>query len=124
MNKFPKSERLHSKKQIEELFSRGTSFTIYPLRVVFLKKPLESKLPNQVLVSIPKKVFKKAVDRNKLKRRIREAYRLSKQVIENGQVGFYFIIGYIYIGKEIANYETIKDKLKQSLLRLNEQQDL
>ena len=124
MNKFPKSERLHSKKQIDELFSRGTSFTIYPLRVVFLKKPLESKLPNQVLVSIPKKVFKKAVDRNKLKRRIREAYRLNKQLIENGQVRFYFIIGYIYIGKEIANYETIKDKLKQSLLRLNEQQDL
>jgi len=124
LNKFPKSERLRSKKQIEELFSRGTSFTIYPLRVVFLRKPLESKLPNQVLVSIPKKVFKKAVDRNKLKRRIREAYRLNKQVIENGQVGFYFIIGYIYIGKGIANYETIKDKLKQSLLRLNEQQDL
>jgi len=120
LNKLPKSERLHSKKQIEQLFCQGTSFTIYPLRVVYLKKPQMSKSPNQVLVSIPKKNFKKAVDRNKLKRRIKEAYRLHKQLIEHLQARFYFIIGYIYIGKEIADYEIIKDKLKQSLLRLKE----
>ena len=120
MNKFPKSERLHSRKQIEELFEQGTSFTIYPLKVVYLKKPLESTLKNQVLISTPKFFFKKSVDRNKLKRRIKEAYRLHKQVLENKQAGFYLLIGYIYIGKEISSYQSIEEKLKQSLLRLRD----
>ncbi len=120
MNKFPKSERLHSRKQIEELFELGTSFTIYPLKVVYLKKLLESTQKNQVLISTPKKNFKKSVDRNKLKRRIKEAYRLHKQVLENKQAGFYLLIGYIYIGKEISSYQSIEEKLKQSLLRLRD----
>ena len=120
MNKFPKSERLHSKKQIEQLFSQGDSFTVYPLKVVYLKKPLESRLQNQVLVSTPKKKFKRSVDRNKLKRRIKEAYRLHKQVLENKQAGFYLLIGYIYVGKEISSYQIIEEKLKQSLVRLKE----
>ncbi len=120
MNKFPKSERLHSRKQIEELFEQGTSFTIYPLKVVYLKKPLESTQKNQVLISTPKFFFKKSVDRNKLKRRIKEAYRLHKQVLENKQAGFYLLIGYIYIGKEISSYQSIEEKLKQSLLRLRD----
>ena len=120
MNKFPKSERLHSRKHIEELFEQGTSFTIYPLKVVYLKKPLESTLKNQVLISTPKFFFKKSVDRNKLKRRIKEAYRLHKQVLENKQAGFYLLIGYIYIGKEISSYQSIEEKLKQSLLRLRD----
>lgn len=120
MNKFPKSERLHSRKQIEELFELGTSFTIYPLKVVYLKKLLESTQKNQVLISTPKKNFKKSVDRNKLKRRIKEAYRLHKQVLENKQAGFYLLIGYIYVGKEISNYHIIEEKLKLSLMRLKE----
>jgi len=120
LNKFPKSERLHSKKQIEQLFSQGDSFTVYPLKVVYLKKPLESRLQNQVLVSTPKKKFKRSVDRNKLKRRIKEAYRLHKQVLENKQAGFYLLIGYIYVGKEISSYQIIEEKLKQSLVRLKE----
>jgi len=120
LNKFPKSERLHSRKHIEELFEQGTSFTIYPLKVVYLKKPLESTLKNQVLISTPKFFFKKSVDRNKLKRRIKEAYRLHKQVLENKQAGFYLLIGYIYIGKEISSYQSIEEKLKQSLLRLRD----
>jgi len=120
LNKFPKSERLHSRKQIEELFEQGTSFTIYPLKVVYLKKPLESTQKNQVLISTPKFFFKKSVDRNKLKRRIKEAYRLHKQVLENKQAGFYLLIGYIYIGKEISSYQSIEEKLKQSLLRLRD----
>jgi len=120
LNKFPKSERLHSRKQIEELFEQGTSFTIYPLKVVYLKKPLESTQKNQVLISTPKFFFKKSVDRNKLKRRIKEAYRLHKQVLENKQAGFYLLIGYIYIGKEISSYQSIEENLKQSLLRLRD----
>jgi ribonuclease P protein component len=88
--------------------------------VVYLKKPLESTQKNQVLISTPKFFFKKSVDRNKLKRRIKEAYRLHKQVLENKQARFYLLIGYIYIGKEISSYQSIEEKLKQSLLRLRD----
>ena len=120
MNKFPKSERLHSTKLIEELFTKGTSFTIYPLRVVYLKQPLESQSTHQVLVTIPKKRFKRAVDRNKMKRRIKEAYRLHKQVLKSEMQKFYLLIGYIYVGRDIASYQEVEEKLKESLLRLKE----
>ena len=120
MNKFPKSERLHSTKLIEELFEEGTSFTIYPLRVVYLKKPLQSQETHQVLVTIPKKRFKRAVDRNKMKRRIKEAYRLHKQVLKSEMQKFYLLIGYIYVGRDIASYQEVEEKLKESLLRLKE----
>ncbi len=85
-----------------------------------MKKPLKTPQPNQVLVSTPKNIFKSSVDRNKLKRRIKEAYRLHKQILGHKQVGFYFLIGYIYVGKEISNYHIIEEKLKLSLMRLKE----
>jgi ribonuclease P protein component len=118
LNKFPKSERLRNKRRIEELFQKGATFTIYPLKVVYLRKPQTADYRNQLLVATPKKNFKKAVDRNKLKRRIKEAYRLNKKLLENQQAGFYLLIGYIYVGKEIASYQIIEEKLKQSLNRL------
>ena len=120
MYDFPKSERLHSKKCIAELFDKGSSITLYPIKVIYLVNPTDCLPINQVLVSAPKKFFKKAVDRNKIKRRIKEAYRLHKQILVNQQTGFHFHIGYIYVGKEIASYQTIEEKLKQSLLRLKD----
>ena len=83
-------------------------------------KPLQANECHQVLISIPKKRFKRAVDRNKLKRRIKEAYRLHKQVLGEEIQNFYLLIGYIYVGREIANYQEVEEKLKQSLLRLKE----
>jgi ribonuclease P protein component len=120
LNKFPKSERLHSAKLIDELFAEGTSFTVYPLRVVYLKQPLHSHTTHQVLVTIPKKRFKRAVDRNKMKRRIKEAYRLHKQVLNSEMQKFSLVIGYIYVGRDIASYQEVEEKLKESLLRLKE----
>jgi ribonuclease P protein component len=87
---------------------------------VYLKKLQDSSVPNQVLVSASKKNFKRAVDRNQLKRRMREAYRLNKHVLEDSLKEFYLVIGYIYVGKEIASYQEIEEKLKQSLLRLRD----
>ncbi len=119
MNKFPKSERLHNKSSIATLFSKGQHLVVYPLKLVYLKKErLDHALPNQMLVTVPKGRFKRAVDRNLLKRRIREAYRLNRQLIRQPE-DFYLLIGYIYIGKELHNYHLIEEKLKQSLLRLN-----
>ena len=118
--KFPKAERLRSKTKIEQLFSKGQHFTMYPLKVVYLPQDqTEAGNANQVLVTVPKKSFKRAVDRNLLKRRIREAYRLNKHLITHSGTGFYLLIGYIYIGKEVLDYQEIEKKLKLSLLRLN-----
>ena len=118
--KFPKAERLHSKSKIEQLFSKGQHFTIFPLKVVYLRQDLkEAGNVNQVLITVPKKNFKRAVDRNLLKRRIREAYRLNKHLITLSGTDFYLLIGYIYVGREVQKYQEIEKKLKLSLLRLN-----
>ena len=78
-----KRERLSSRKQIEMLCGSGSqSMAAYPLRVVFINKErAQGESPVQILVSVPKRHFKHAVDRNRVKRQIREAYRLNKQVV-------------------------------------------
>ena len=82
--KFPKKERLDSRKQIEMLFGGGGSLSMaaFPLRVVYIKKErARGDVPVQLLVSVSKRHFKHAVDRNRVKRQIREAYRLNKQLL-------------------------------------------
>ena len=119
---FPKEERLCSKKLITELFSKGSSFNLYPLRFVFLKAETPAPEFPQVLISVSKKYFKRAVDRNRLKRQIRESYRLNKHKLlsENGQ--FLAVLGLIYIGKEKKPYNSIDKKLNAGLLRLVDEQ--
>ena len=115
---FGKSEKLCSKKSIKELFNRGSSFYIHPFKVIFLPNPDQDVTQHQLLISVPKRIFKKAVDRNKLKRRIKEAYRLNKKLFpvisDNPQM-----IAYIYTAKELLKYQLIQEKLKNSLLRLS-----
>ena len=117
--RFPKEERLRSKKLIEQLFREGSSFNSYPLRFVALHVPEVSEPPVQVLVSVSKRNFKKAVDRNRLKRQIKEAYRLSKPAITQSHmpVGTWYI-GVLYIGKEKNPFNTICKKLNSGLERL------
>lgn len=117
--KFPKSEKLHSKILIDALFGKGKSFFIYPFKILHLPEKGNSIPNNQVLITASSKKFKKATDRNVIKRRIREAYRLNKYILnENWSADFHLMIGYIYVGKEIPSYELIDSKLKQSLQRL------
>ncbi|MDH5366596.1 MAG: ribonuclease P protein component [Cyclobacteriaceae bacterium] len=116
LNTFKKSERLCSKKLIKELFDKGSSFYIYPFKVFYNPNKRLDEL-HQVLFSVPKRNFKKAVDRNLIKRRMREAYRLNKQTINNSKPK---LIAYIYTPKEILDYHQIEKKLKISLERLLE----
>ena len=86
---FKKEERIVSNLLIETLFEKGNSQSLsaYPLRAVFLKtEQREGCAPVQLLISVPKKKFKHAVDRNRVKRQIREAYRKNKAILE-GTVG-------------------------------------
>jgi len=79
---FPKSERLNSKKSIETIFLSGKSAFYFPLKAIFTLEDLTGEqAPSQALFVVPKKRFKRAVDRNKLRRRIRESYRLNKHLV-------------------------------------------
>lgn len=117
---FPKSERLHSKKLIQELFDKGSSFYLYPFKVIYL--PQAGIDVNQVLISVSKKKFKKAVTRNLIKRKVKEAYRLNKNLLTaESQTFSNVLIGYIYTGKNVMPYQTMEGKLKKTLLRLKKE---
>ncbi len=116
-NTLNKEERLCSKKVIDKLFNEGTAFLVFPLRVVFLHTDLASQYPVQAGFSVSKKSFKRAVKRNLLKRRMRESYRLNKQILytnSNRKLAVFFI----YVGKEIIEYKRIENAMKKALLKL------
>ena len=101
-----KEERLKSKKLIERLYKEGNSVKAFPLRMIFLQTEHTSKFPSQVGVSVPKRNFKRAVDRNRIKRLMRESYRLQKEIVYNNlEKPYVFMIS--YIGKEECTYEAL-----------------
>ena len=113
-----KHEILRSKKDIKELFENGSSFFLYPYKV-FYQPNTETKY-NKVLFSVSKKNFKRAVDRNLLRRRMKEAYRLNKSHLTDLQKeSFSLSIGLLYISKFKLPYIDIENKLKQVFVRLN-----
>lgn len=110
----PKKERLSSKKIIEELFKKGSSSFLYPIKLIYLTKE-EDAAPQefpQVLFSVSKKKFRKAVDRNKVKRRLREAYRLHKhdffKSFDHNNPQY---LAVIYVAKDILSFQEIERKL-------------
>jgi len=113
--RFPKSERLNRKRIIEELFQKGSSFSSFPLKVIFKTQEHPGAL-HQVLVTVPSRNFRKATDRNTLKRRIREGYRLNKALLT---VSTRFSLAYIYTAKEVLPSATIHKAIQSSLQRLN-----
>jgi len=124
MYTFKKEERLCNKKLIDELFHNGSSFLCYPYRVMWLAVDETAEYPVQVLIAVPKKRYKRAVDRNLVRRRIREAYRLNKQehlysLLTVADKKIVFSVG--YIGKEIEPYPVMEKKMLKLLKQLGEQ---
>lgn len=115
-NTFSKNERLYHKKIIEELFKNGSSHFLYPFLLKYLPSAAAEQKYHQVLISVPKKYFKKAVERNLVKRKVREIYRTNKQLIYPAEVKYSIAI--VYTGKEILPYKTLKNKLIKVLKRL------
>lgn len=118
---FPKTERLASKKLITELFNARNTLRVDPFKIVWIKTNLTSNTtPVQLAISVSKRSFKKAVIRNKLKRRIREAYRKNKQLLyqplTKGNIQCAIML--IYIAKTELEYQEIESKIILTLQRL------
>ena len=109
-----KLERLKSKKLIEKLYEQGSSVKSFPLRMVYLQTKHTSDFPAQVGVSVSKRNFKSAVDRNRIKRLLRESYRLQKEILyDHLQNPYVFMIS--YLGKEEIKYEEMYAKMTKLL---------
>lgn len=116
---FKKDEKLKSRKTIEQLFKEGTSFSIFPFRVLWKFKD-NAGAALQTGFAVSSKHFKKAVDRNRVKRLMREAYRLQKnelqsRLFEREKKMAVFII---YVGNELPDYGFIFEKTENILKRL------
>lgn len=117
-----KEERLSWKRHIDLLFAKGRAFVAFPLRVVFLSMDESLSTRAAILVSISKKKFKHAVDRNHVKRQVREAYRLRKynllDTLETNNKSI--LIAFIYLDKEIYPYTTIEKAMSKAIRTLRE----
>lgn len=107
---FHKQEKLKSRKQIAALFEQGHSVSHYPLKLVYL--PTTTKTVTQAGVTVPKRRFKLAVTRNRIKRLMREAYRHRKSLFFNNNTTAYAFL-FLYIGKEIPTQQTLHKVLEK-----------
>lgn len=110
-NDFSKQERLCSKISIERIFASGISFIAYPLRVVCCSEKQSERYPKaRILISVSKRKFKRAIKRNRVKRLIREAYRLHKTELFTNldQNSHYVDIAFIYLKDELPTYAEIE----------------
>lgn len=109
---YSKKEKLKSKKCIEQLFTEGQSVSVFPLRLVYMSTIFEEQIKLKTGVSVSKRNFKNAVDRNRIKRLLRESYRLNKATYFNNITTQYaFMI--LYIGKKEPTFIELEIKMKQ-----------
>ena len=124
MYTFKKEERLCNKKLLEKLFRSGSSFLCYPFRVSWVQAEAVLPATVQVVFAVSKKRYRRAVDRNLIKRRMREIYRLHKQELlylpmqeQNRQL----VLSINYIGKEITDFKFMDKKMIKLLMQTSDQ---
>jgi ribonuclease P protein component len=120
---FKPEERLKHNKLIGQVFKEGSTIVGYPLRFLFITSAKEDTQTSQVAFSVPKRMFKRAVDRNILKRRIREAYRLEKSKYYQlaGTKNINYLGIFIYVAKDIVPYQDIHKAVLKILSKWEKQ---
>ncbi len=117
---FPKAERLCSKKRIDTLFSGSSrSLSAFPLRAVYALQG-DAKSPVQILTSVSKRHLRHAVDRNRVKRLIRETYRLNKSVLYDSLGDHSIAIAFIWMSDTVADFTTVESRMRNLLARIAE----
>lgn len=109
---YPKNEKLKSRKTIDLLFTEGKTVTKYPLRLVYMETTFDDEVPLKIGVSVSKKHFKNAVDRNYFKRVLRECYRLNKHILIDN-IDKKFALLFFYQTKDRLSYQEINEKTIQ-----------
>ncbi len=125
-NTFKKTERLHSKLLIGKLFANGSSFFLHPFRITTIITPRDEEPPVQIMISASKRNFRSAVDRNRIKRLVRESYRKNSYIIHDSykdKPETQLLISIVYVGKTIEPYSEIERKLIIILHRLIEKDE-
>ncbi len=118
---YPKNQKLKSRKLIDLLFAQGKSVSNYPIKLIYLKTELPEAVKIQAGVAVPKKNFKSAVKRNRIKRLLREAYRLNNHsVFNNSEATFAFL--FLYLGKEMPGFVEIEQNMQRVLLKFLEKE--
>lgn len=119
-----KEERICSKKLINELFTgNGRSMTAFPLRVVFMKRTIVDDEPRAaMLVSVPKRYFKHAVDRNRVKRQVREAFRRNKSIITQNLTDDHDAVAmaFVWLTNEKFPSSEVENRMVRLLTRISE----
>lgn len=126
--KLSKWERICSRTQLERLFTGGKSksFSVFPLRVVYLltDQPdgdLQHVVPVKMMVSVSKRHFKRAVKRNRVKRQVREAYRLNKEIVVSSMADSpnrQLLLGFIWMSDELHDTDTVERSMQVLLKRV------
>ena len=109
--KYGKKDKLKSQKLIEQLFTKGKAITAYPLRLIYLKTEFDDESILKTSVSVSKRLHKTAVARNKIKRLLREAYRLNKPLyFNNSSTSYTFMI--LYLSKDGTTFDKVNNSMK------------
>ena len=126
-NTLSKRERICSQKLTEQLFNSGKahSMVAFPLRAVYMSIPREEQEPQaSILVSVSKRYFKRAVKRNRVKRLVREAYRLNKHILTDrltASPGMALAIAFLWLDPKLHSFHRVENKVKQLLQRIAEE---
>ena len=118
-----KTERLKSRKSIERLFREGKSFSVFPFKIFYLTSPApdaSGPTPLQAGFGVSARLFRKAVDRNRIKRLSREAWRLQRHPLSDhlGKKGLSLAVFLIYTGKQLPDYPLVTQKIGVALQKL------